>query len=167
MRGNCNRENCGFSHGNSGGGYGGGRGGGGGYGGGGGGGGGGYGGGGGRSDICYDFQKETAPGSLPIFPTSAAAAAATEAAAITTEAAPAMRPGGAATTTGAEAATTTRRDSLPRPRRARGGYGGGRDRRDLPGWRRPTRAVLKRVHTDSPPSRANGTGRGDGVLGFE
>ena len=52
-RGNCNRDNCRFSH--DGGGGGGGFGGGGGY-----GGGGGFGGGrggGGRSDICYDFQK--------------------------------------------------------------------------------------------------------------
>jgi hypothetical protein len=54
-RGNCNRDNCRFSHdGGGGGGFGGG----GGYGGGGGGGGfGGGRGGGGRSDICYDFQK--------------------------------------------------------------------------------------------------------------
>jgi len=53
-RGNCNRDNCRFSH-DGGGGGGGGFGGGGGY-----GGGGGFGGGrggGGRSDICYDFQK--------------------------------------------------------------------------------------------------------------
>jgi len=53
-RGNCNRDNCRFSH-DGGGGGGGGFGGGGGYGGGYGGGGGR--GGGGRSDICYDFQK--------------------------------------------------------------------------------------------------------------
>ena len=54
-RGNCNRDNCRFSHdGGGGGGFGGG----GGYGGGGGGGGfGGGRGGGGRSDICDDFQK--------------------------------------------------------------------------------------------------------------
>ena len=53
-RGNCNRDNCRFSH-DGGGGGGGGFGYGGGY-----GGGGGFGGGrggGGRSDICYDFQK--------------------------------------------------------------------------------------------------------------